>query len=431
MSARSWKDKWAPVREIDSGGQGNSKVVLSKDGNDPNEYFLKILRHQGDMERRKRMHREVGAYSTLKHPGITKLVDSNSHQFADDSYKLYLVTEYVNGTTLYNFVQYNGALALNDAIDFVLALVDIVVYCHHEDCVHRDIKPINIMLRGGNIATPLLVDFGLSFNLDDESQLETELGQEIGNRFLRLPELCIDSSNKRDPRSDITSLCGILLYALTGLLPVSLLDENGKMPHQRPHIAAKLAMLPVDIEALLRIFDRGFQTNILHRWHCGEQFAHALHDISGRTTDYSMNKSSNEILREILEQGSSASMQLTLIRRRTLEAALKSAYNEFNVIISPLSNLVSRLQTGYSIDTKALTAQNILGAVRLDGNGEVHFIFHVEIVGSELLIYCTTGNTSTSLLRTDAMAPRFDPQYVESLRQFVAIHIRNLLSISG
>jgi serine/threonine protein kinase len=52
---------------------------------------------------------------------------------------------------------------------------------------HRDIKPANVALRNDDITKPVLVDFGLSFNDSDADDL-TRVGEEVGNRFLRLPE---------------------------------------------------------------------------------------------------------------------------------------------------------------------------------------------------------------------------------------------------
>ena len=50
------------------------------------------------------MYREVAAYRTLEHPRIPKLVDSNTDNYEDPAFKLYLVTEYIVGTTLSQYI---------------------------------------------------------------------------------------------------------------------------------------------------------------------------------------------------------------------------------------------------------------------------------------------------------------------------------------
>lgn len=194
MTKKTWKESWVNVSTVDSSGsQADSKVVVRKNEDGSRRYFLKILRRQDDEERRKRMHREVGAYETLSHPRLPRLVESNSQHFDDSEYKLYLVTEYVEGPNLSEFVLDKGPLVAEQAIALTLAALEVVNYCHDEECVHRDIKPDNIVLRDGNPESPMLVDFGLSFNTSQQLDLSTELDQELGNRFLRLPELQIDS----------------------------------------------------------------------------------------------------------------------------------------------------------------------------------------------------------------------------------------------
>jgi eukaryotic-like serine/threonine-protein kinase len=429
VTAQSWKEHWIETSSVESGSQADSKVVKRKDSADATRYFLKILRRQTDSERRKRMHREVGVYETLSHSGIPRLIESNSHRFAESSYSLYLVTEYIEGKNLSNLLKELGPLLVDDALALTLALLDIVTYCHNEDCVHRDIKPDNIMLVNGNVGSPVLVDFGLSFNASQAADLGTEEGQELGNRFLRLPELGIDSPNKRDSRSDLTAVCGVLLYLLTGIMPVWLVDEQSQLPHQRTHILAHLSKLPINVASLLHIFDRGFQLNINSRWQRGEQLFAALSELRASTVKTNAGKSSDDLLSELTQSAAGASMQLAIAHRRTIECGLKSAQDEFSAVVHPLANIVAMSQGGYAIDPTALSGQNTLGATRLDGRGEIQFQFRVKIVGAQLVTTASFGNTTTELLRTDATLPKFDEIYRESLRLLVVMKLHELLAV--
>jgi hypothetical protein len=56
----------------------------------------------------------------------------------------------------------------------------------------------------------------MSFNGEADLH-DTQTLVELGNRFLRLPELGPSSVNKRDPQSDVTFCCGILIYLLTAV----------------------------------------------------------------------------------------------------------------------------------------------------------------------------------------------------------------------
>jgi len=240
-----------------------------------------------DMERRRRMHREVSAYRTLtEHAGIPKLVDSNSEAFDDLQYKLYLVTELIDGATLENFVKARDGqpIPLRDACVCALNLLETVEYCHSNDVVHRDIKPANIVLRDALINKPVLVDFGLSFEggMDGDSAdnaQATLLEIELGNRFLRLRELGPHSLLKRDPRSDLASVAGIFFFLLTLEAPIHTgPSSTNEFAHQRPGAKVMLAKIEERSSRMRveRLFDRAFQEGIDARFQSAAELREAI-----------------------------------------------------------------------------------------------------------------------------------------------------------
>ncbi len=275
---KPWDENWEITKTIGSGGQGQTFLVKpTKDQKDVflhNQYVLKKLIKQNDNERRRRMHREVTALKTLNHSGIPKIVDSNSELFDSDT-PLYMVTEFVPGATLSEVIK-EKTMSIQDAVNFLIKLLDIVEYCHQIGIVHRDIKPDNIMVKNKN--NPVLIDFGISFNKVDDSDTSLTLtGQQLGNRFLSLPELLEKSSLQRDPRSDITQICGILFFIITGKNPTNFFDSDGKKPHQKPEIKQILS------ESILTktniIFDRAFDVKIDYRWQSIPALKQTLIDI--------------------------------------------------------------------------------------------------------------------------------------------------------
>lgn len=156
------------------------------------------------------------------------------------------------------------------------SIAEVVGYCHDNDVVHRDLKPDNVILRGGDPRDPVVVDFGLSFNaLADDIGRVTQAGEEIGNRFLRVPE---HASGGRDAASDITLLSALFLYLLTGIEPRVLIDEHGLKPHDREEQARVLAA-QMEARRLIRLqslFDRAFEPTLTARFQSAEQFKTAL-----------------------------------------------------------------------------------------------------------------------------------------------------------
>jgi serine/threonine protein kinase len=120
---KPWDEKWEIVKPIGGGGQGDTFLVKPKESAILSRSFvLKILKNQKDPERRKRMHREIAALSTLDFPGIRRLIESNSEQFAADV-PLYMVAEFIEGKTLSEILDPAQSMAIADAVNLVLKLL--------------------------------------------------------------------------------------------------------------------------------------------------------------------------------------------------------------------------------------------------------------------------------------------------------------------
>jgi eukaryotic-like serine/threonine-protein kinase len=273
---KPWEERWRRVRQLGRGGQGVTFLVEHVDV--PGEhYVLKELRNNADLERRKRMHREVQALQQLDHPRLPKIVESNTNAFADLDVPLFFVMDYVDGQTLEERVA-QGQLKPDEAIGLVIELSDVLIYCHQKGIIHRDIKQDNIILRRGNSADPVLIDFGLSFNGADENQSPlTPDGQQLGNRLLHLPELQVGDSTKRYVESDISQVCAVLFYVLTGKAPVALADHEGLKPHQRASVKPMLG--ETNSPALIALFDKGFEGEFTKRFRSFEAFKGRLYEV--------------------------------------------------------------------------------------------------------------------------------------------------------
>lgn len=262
------KEKWKIIEEKDGGGQGSIFVASCTDY--PQQKFaLKFLKQQKSPDRRVRMNREVSNVVTLSNEHLMKIIDSNVADYENISEKLFYVSDYIDGETLESYVN-RETVGFDEALDFFKTFLDVMEYCHSEKILHRDIKPDNILLRNNSLSDFVIIDFGLSFNLDEDETV-TETNQQLGNRFIILPELVSgDKNEKHCVESDITQACAILLYVLTGVIPNALFDGNGKKPHQRPKAAELLTQKIID--PLVRknmdsIFDKAFQNNISDRYH--------------------------------------------------------------------------------------------------------------------------------------------------------------------
>lgn len=263
QARKPWEKHWTvAVERGRSGGQGTVRRVQSR--TNPVKFgALKVLHdeHQTNRERRYRLLREVQALDYMAGKGTPRLYESNASAYNDQRQILYAVTEFIDGPTLSAAVS-KARFDIASARTVCEHLSDTLEQLHQAGHKHRDLKPDNVVLHGANIDDPVLVDFGMASAADeDDDPFRTEANQELGNRFLRLPEYSA-GAHRDDPRSDITQLVALFFYMLTGIAPRLLVDSDGRRPHEREH--ARLTMLRAQPEwpRLRALFDDAFNVEL-------------------------------------------------------------------------------------------------------------------------------------------------------------------------
>lgn len=100
-----------------------------------------------------RTEREI--LTTAKIPWIVNL----KYSFQDENY-LYLVMDYLPGGDLMSLLMNKNILSENESKFYIAELILAVESVHKLNCIHRDLKPDNILInKEGHIQ---LSDFGLS-----------------------------------------------------------------------------------------------------------------------------------------------------------------------------------------------------------------------------------------------------------------------------
>jgi eukaryotic-like serine/threonine-protein kinase len=270
-----WAERWTKQGSAVSGGQGRGFRAVDSDGT---VAFIKTLKHQRDRKARGRFRREVIAYENLAGAGVPALLEHNSDKWESSRLPLYLALQYIDGGNLGEWMATNGDPASFDVMTACVAAVgEVLDRGHALGVVHRDIKPKNIMVGTTGPAGAVLVDFGLSFNHAEDDEL-TRVGEEVGNRFLRLPEHAFSG---RSPVSDVTQLTGIAFFLLTGIEPKVLRDELGRMPHQRQaaRVVLQAEFTGRRLHRLLAVFDRGFAFEEVDRFQTADALLVALRGV--------------------------------------------------------------------------------------------------------------------------------------------------------
>ncbi|TWT28146.1 Stk1 family PASTA domain-containing Ser/Thr kinase [Planomicrobium sp. CPCC 101110] len=194
------------------GGGGMSNVYLAHDMILDRDIAIKVLRYDfsNEEELRRRFQREALSTTSLAHPNIVNIFD-----VGEDGSIHYLVMEYVPGKTLKEYIIEHSPVAPERAVEIMKQLTSALAHAHHNQIVHRDIKPQNILMdEDGNVK---ISDFGIAMALSATSYTQTN--SVLGTVHYLSPEQARGGTANK--KSDIYSL-GIVMYELlTGKLPFS------------------------------------------------------------------------------------------------------------------------------------------------------------------------------------------------------------------
>ncbi len=127
---------------------------------------------------------------------------------------LYIVTEYIDGTNLSDVLGKVPRDAANlRALTRMLA--DGLRVAHELGAVHRDISPDNVILEGGDIGNPRIIDFGIAKDLDPGKA--TIVGDGFAGKLAFVaPEQLGDFGRNVGPWSDVYSLGLVILAVALG-----------------------------------------------------------------------------------------------------------------------------------------------------------------------------------------------------------------------
>ena len=420
VDCAKWGERWEFIQALPGGGQGTALKVRRKI--DGLEAFLKAIKAKTDPERRARFFREASAYDMFSVSGVPCLIESNAHRHKSTDIEPYIATDFIEGPTLRVWRKGQRRVELDVAVATTRSLLTTLRECHAAGCVHRDVKPDNIILRGADPARAMLLDFGLNFHETPQIDFVTEHGQEIGNRFLRLPELSAGSSIKQDQRSDLSFAAGNLFYMLTGKHPDLLQDAEGRLPHQRSQALAILQDVGgVRHACLASLFDKAFAPQIAGRFTNADAM---LSSIDRMMKDHEVGRSTEDDLRAILE------VVDTPAARRHIETLEK-----LNEALEQLRRI--HVEVGKSFKG-TLTGPYSVNGIQSDGVGRLKLswrkpgsrdpvmstTYEAREAGDEIVI-AMSGET---IFRTPISSPSYGDEFQQTVRARLLVQIREAIS---
>ena len=201
--------------ERELGGGGMSRVFLATETALDRTVVLKVLPPElVQAVSTERFRQEIRLAARLHHPHIVPLLAAGQ---ADGL--LYYTMPFVEGESLRARLAASGELPVHEAVRLLRDVAAALAYAHERGIVHRDIKPDNVLIAGGE---GLVTDFGVAKALsaaaaDDGSGL-TSLGVALGTPAYMAPEQAAADPHV-DQRADIYALGCLAYEVLTGQPP--------------------------------------------------------------------------------------------------------------------------------------------------------------------------------------------------------------------
>ena len=196
-----------------------------------------------------RFIREAKASAALSHPNIVSVQDQGWNQNGTPA--VFLVMELVEGHTLREYLNEQGALSVASGIQFLLPVLSALSAAHKLGIVHRDIKPDNILIsKEGRIK---IADFGLAKGPLLGTTMTAESSIVLGSVSYLSPEQV--QRGIADARSDVYSAAITAFEIFTGEKPyageepiqIAYMHVNERVPL----MSTKRAGIPPELDQLI------------------------------------------------------------------------------------------------------------------------------------------------------------------------------------
>ncbi|XP_043202055.1 cyclin-dependent kinase-like 1 isoform X1 [Amphibalanus amphitrite] len=166
----------------------------------------KFLEAEDDPVIRKIAVREVRMLKQLKHPNLVNLLEVFRRRK-----RLHLVFEFCDSTVLDELEKSNkGRMSEERARKIIWQVLQAVNFCHSRSCIHRDVKPENLLISKDGVVK--LCDFGFARSMSGQGENLTDY---VATRWYRAPELLVGDT-QYGPPVDVWAIGCVLAELVRG-----------------------------------------------------------------------------------------------------------------------------------------------------------------------------------------------------------------------
>jgi serine/threonine-protein kinase len=201
---------------------GMSYVYLAHDSSLDERVAVKVLKQEFRKQKDvlTRFVREAKTIRRIHSEHCVKVLEVGM----DPEQGPFMVMEFLEGKNLREILDSTGKLVPRRACELAVQVCDALAAAHTNGCIHRDIKPDNIVvLNRGDLEDVRVLDFGISKHSLTGSVLNQDVSlvstmNLMGTPMYMSPEQ-MRSTSHTDLRTDIWSLGAMLYEMLTGRAP--------------------------------------------------------------------------------------------------------------------------------------------------------------------------------------------------------------------
>ncbi len=210
---------------------------------------------------RARFAREIRITATLQHPNIIPIYDAGTMEDGHPFYAMRLVP----GRSLDEVIATTPLEDRLGLLSFLGAVADAVAYAHGHGVIHRDLKPLNVLV--GPFGETVVIDWGLAKLAATEDSVvddwltdaraseatTTRDGIVVGTPRYMAPEQA--RGEPATPASDVYALGAMLYHTLSGVPPVEVSSVTGVLDSvamgRVTQVATVAPHLPRDLAAIV------------------------------------------------------------------------------------------------------------------------------------------------------------------------------------
>jgi tetratricopeptide (TPR) repeat protein len=234
------------IEEI-AGRGGMGSVYRARDRVTGARVALKLLGGHDGAAVERFLH-EARILAGIDHPHVVRYVAHGITGTGDP----YLAMEWLDGESLEGRLS-RGPLDPAEVVALGRRVADALGAAHTRGVVHRDVKPSNLYIAGGDVRRVKVLDFGIA-RLTHSSRVLTRTGALVGTPGYMAPEQA-QGDRPINARADVFALGAVLFECLAGrpafegAHPVAILSKL--LSEDAPRLSSVLPEIPPALEALV------------------------------------------------------------------------------------------------------------------------------------------------------------------------------------